>query len=206
MANASEAQSDSETADRQRQLQWMRQAQAGEPAGYGRLVTACQDRIYNTMLRMVGDAEEARELTQETFTRGLAGVKSFRGDSSPATWLFRIAMNLALSHLRQIQRRRVFSLDAGRIESPDQAAGLLGQMVHKGESPEQVLERRERREMTLAALGRVEPDQRAVLVLRDVEGMDYQRIAQLLNLPLGTLKSRLFRARLAMREELKEYL
>jgi RNA polymerase sigma-70 factor (ECF subfamily) len=192
-------------------MQWMHQAQQGDRAAYGRLVVAYQDRIHNGVLRMVGDPDEARELTQEALTRGLAKIDTFRGDAAPFTWLFRIAMNLALTQLRQDQRHRVFSLDqpatfGGRMGAEDQATALVERLAHQRESPPQEAERRERQSVTLAALGKLDPDYRAVLVLRDIEGLDYQQMAQLLELPLGTVKSRLFRARLALRDGLKAYL
>src|SRR5215469_12807495 len=86
-------------------------AQKGDRGAYGQVIVLYQDRLFNAVLRMVGDREEARELTQEAFTRGLMNLDSFRGDASPYTWLFRIAVNLAISQLRKVQRVRVFSLD-----------------------------------------------------------------------------------------------
>ena len=89
----------------------LQKAQAGDRGAYGQIVILYQDRLYNAVLRLVGEREEARDLTQEAFARGLEKIDSFRGDASPYTWLFRIAVNLAISQLRKIQRRRVFSLD-----------------------------------------------------------------------------------------------
>ncbi len=194
-----------------READWLRRAQKGDRASYGELVVAYQDRLYNAVLRIVGDHEEARELTQEAFTRGLMKLDSFRGDASPYTWLFRIAVNLAISQLRKVQRHRVFSLSSsngkGRHDTgDDQASNLMDRLAQdQAELPPQDLERRERSEQVLAALGRLDAEYRAVLVMRDVEGFDYQQMADVLDLPLGTLKSRLFRARLALRDELKAY-
>jgi RNA polymerase sigma-70 factor (ECF subfamily) len=194
----------------------LRKAQGGDRGAYGQLVLAYQDRLYNGLLRIVGDRDEARELTQEAFTRGLEKLESFRGEASPYTWLFRIGMNLALSQLRAVQRHRTFSLDRPGINGhgakappgrPDgnqtQAAGLVDRVTR---SPAEQLEQRERGEMVLAALGRLDADYRAVLVMRDIEDFDYQQMAQVLELPLGTLKSRLFRARLALRDEMRAYM
>jgi RNA polymerase sigma-70 factor (ECF subfamily) len=191
----------------------MLQAQKGDRGSYGQIVLLYQDRLYNAVLRLVGDREEARELTQEAFTRGLMKLDSFRGDASPYTWLFRIAVNLAISQLRKEQRVRVFSLDrpsgngSGRGDDESQAASLVDRVARdRGELPPQRAERRERDEAVLAALGRLDAEYRAVLVMRDIEGFDYQQMADILSLPLGTLKSRLFRARLALRDELRTYL
>lgn len=200
-----------------RELDLLRKAQHGDRASYGQLVVAYQDRLYNAILRLVGDADEARELSQEAFTRGLMKLSSFRGDASPYTWLFRIAVNLAISHLRKVQRHRVFSLDTpprngnGRHDD-DQASSLADRVSEGGLSggiavlPPDDLERKELHREVLAALGRLDAEYRAVLVMRDIEGFDYQQMAEVLDLPLGTLKSRLFRARLALRDELRAYL
>jgi RNA polymerase sigma-70 factor (ECF subfamily) len=197
-----------------RDAELLKKAQLGDRGAYGQIVVKYQDRLYNGVLRMVGDADEARELTQEAFTRGLMKIDSFRGDAQPYTWLFRIAVNLAISQLRKVQRRRVFSLDAvptgqpanGRHAPPDQASGLADRFQRAASStPAQQVENRERDQHVLAALGRLDAEYRAVLVMRDIEGFDYQQMADVLGLPLGTLKSRLFRARLALRDELKGY-
>src|SRR5580693_1899590 len=114
----------------------LQKAQRGDRAAYGQVVVLYQDRLYNAVLRMVGDRDEARELTQEAFTRGLMNLNSFRGDASPYTWLFRIAVNLAISQLRKVQRQRVFSLDASgkaarQRDGDDQASGLMDRVARE---------------------------------------------------------------------------
>jgi RNA polymerase sigma-70 factor (ECF subfamily) len=206
----------------------LQRAQQGDRGAYGQIVLLYQDRLYNAVLRLVGDREEARELTQEAFTRGLEKIETFRGDAGPYTWLFRIAVNLAISQLRKVQRTRTFSLDRpgprlaggsgsnGRYASgggggaEDQASGLIDRVARDGGgremNPAAQAEGRERDQAVLTALGRLDAEYRAVLVMRDIEGFDYQQMADVLGLPLGTLKSRLFRARLALRDELKAYM
>ena len=195
----------------------LQRAQAGDRGAYGQIVLMYQDRLFNAVLRLVGDYEEARELTQDAFTRGLEKLDTFRGDAAPYTWLCRIAVNLAISQLRKVQRQRTFSLDRpsmngngrrGGRDSDDQASGLIDRVAQdRAElSPPERAERREQDEAVLTALGRLDAEYRAVLVMRDIEGFDYQQMADVLGLPLGTLKSRLFRARLALRDELKAYM
>lgn len=231
-AEAASANAGSAEADRgpRPDLALLERAKAGDRPAYGQIVVLYQDRLYNAILRLVGDRDEAQELTQEAFTRGLMKLDSFRGDASPYTWLFRIAVNLAISQLRKVRRNRVFSLDRpgfgsgarggpgrtgsnGRYDADDsQASGLMDRMSHNGlgrdapDEPSRRAEHRERDQQVLAALGRLDAEYRAVLVMRDVEGFDYQQMADVLGLPLGTLKSRLFRARLALRDELRSYL
>jgi RNA polymerase sigma-70 factor, ECF subfamily len=197
-----------------------RRAKDGDRSAFGQIVRLHQDRLYNGLLRVVGDREEAMDLTQETFTRALVKLESFRGESQPYTWLFRIGLNLAISQLRKVQRHRTFSLDSpppgmaglnghpgGTVE--DQASSLKARIAadeQQAPSPPQQVEQRERAQQVLAALGRIDVEYRAVLIMRDVEGFDYQQMADVLELPLGTLKSRLFRARVALRDELKGYM
>ena len=202
------------------ELELLKKAQDGDRGAYGKLVAIYQDRLYNAILRIVGDHDEARELAQETFTRGLDKLDGFRGEASPYTWLFRIATNLAISRLRKVQRHRTFSLDrpsgdssgrggnggGGGGASDDQASALIGRMASNEGTPADEMLRRERSQQVLDALGRLDAEYRAVLVMRDIEGFDYQQMADVLGLPLGTLKSRLFRARLALRDELKAYM
>ncbi|HEY7088128.1 MAG TPA: sigma-70 family RNA polymerase sigma factor [Tepidisphaeraceae bacterium] len=197
-----------------REAELFRKAQSGDRGAFGQIVLLFQDRLYNAILRMVGDSDEARELTQETFTRALVKIDSFRGEAQPYTWLFRIAVNLSISQLRKVHRHRTFSLDHpvgqgngdGRY-SGDQASGLVDRLAEKrAEDPGDAALRREQNEQVVAALGRLDAEYRAVLVMRDIEGFDYQQMADVLSLPLGTLKSRLFRARLALRDELRGYL
>ncbi len=187
-----------------------RRAAAGDRTAFGQLVVLYQDRMYNAVLRLVGNRDEAAELTQEAFAKALANLDGFRGDAHPYTWLFRIAFNLTISRLRQARRRRVFSLDGAAGNNggrpADQASVLTARLNGTAADPADAVEGRERAEQVVAALGRVDPDHRAVLVMRDVDGLDYQQMADLLELPLGTLKSRLFRARIALRDELKTYM
>lgn len=197
-------------ANTERQADLLRKAQDGDRAAFGQIVVHFQDRVYNAILRIVGEPEEARELTQETFTKALMGLDSFRGEANPYTWLFRIGVNLAISQIRKVQRRRTFSLDApssnGRHDD-DQASSLVDRIAQtRQQGPDEALLQRERQEKVVEALGRLDAEYRAVLVMRDIEGFDYQQMADVLGLNLGTLKSRLFRARLALRDELKDYL
>src|SRR2546427_659197 len=145
-------------------VELLRRAQSGDRAAFGELVIHFQDRLFNAVLRLVGDPEEARELTQEAFTRALVKIETFRGDAAPYTWLFRIAVNLAISQLRKVQRRRVFSLDrpsgngAARGDE-DQASALIDRVAEsRGQDPAQAAENRERDEQVLAALGRLDAE------------------------------------------------
>lgn len=174
-------------------------AQQGDRAAFGQFVLATQDRLYNLLLRIVGDHEEAKELAQDAYLKSLQALPSFRGNAAPYTWLYRIAVNLAIARLRKVRRHRVFSLDGPGGHN-------LGRAEQSAEdSPAATILARERGRQVLAALGRLDSEYRAVLVMRDVDGLDYKDISEVLELPLGTVKSRIFRARLAFREELQRY-
>lgn len=112
-------------------LDCFRKAQSGDRAAYGRIVMTYQDRLYNALLRLVGNPDEARDLTQETFTRGLTKIDTFRGQSSPYTWLFRIGMNLALTQLRKTSRHRSFSLDPHNGDGLPSIDGQAATLMHR---------------------------------------------------------------------------
>lgn len=183
----------------------IRRALAGDRGAFADLALAWQDRIFNALRKMTGNEQDAADLTQETFLKALSSLASFRNESSAYTWLFRIAMNLAASRHRQLVRRK--TMQESQLRTPDgqEQPGVFERQPAVDERPERVSEKRERDQMVLAALGRLTEEQRKLLVLRDIEQMDYQQIAEMLDIPLGTLKSRLFRARLALREQLKGY-
>ena len=182
----------------------MRRAQAGDREALAQMVTAWQDRIYNTMRKMADDEHEAMDLTQEAFGRAIERLESFRGESAPFSWMYRIAMNVALGRLRQKKRRKTVS--ASCLDRDAQGDGVLERSPDSSLGPAQRAESRERSALVREAMQRLDEQQRALLVMRDVDGMDYQQIAELLEAPLGTIKSRIFRARLALRDELKDYM
>ena len=182
------------------------QARAGQRSAYGTVVRLYQHRLFNAVFRMVGNRDDAAEVTQEAFTRGLEKLNEFRGDSGPYTWLFRIAMNAAVSRIRRSSRRRTVSLDALDAREGDAGPGrgrFADNLPGPHESPADVAQASEAHRAVVAALDRLEPEYRALLVMRDLEGFDYRQMADVLGLPLGTLKSRLFRARMALRDLLE---
>lgn len=158
----------------------MMRASCGDRGAFTQIVQLCQDRLYNAIFRMVGDWDEAMELTQETFTRGLNRINQYTGDISPYAWLLRIGMGLCVAALRRSRKHRAFAGAADRADASHQAVA--------------------------EALGRLETDYRAVLVMRDIDALDYREMGQVLDLSSAALQSRLFRARLALRDEMREQL
>jgi RNA polymerase sigma-70 factor (ECF subfamily) len=166
---------------------------AGDTAAFGRLVGLYQDRLYNSLLRVVGSADDAGDIVQDAFVQAYVKLDTFRGSSAFYTWLYRIAFNLAMSHARR--ERKVVSLDG--MKDSWGSEPLDGQPT-----PEMNIERREQVEMVHAALAGLSVEYRTILVLREIDGCRYDQIAEILEMPVGTVRSRLFRARLALRDQL----
>jgi RNA polymerase sigma-70 factor (ECF subfamily) len=170
----------------------------GDTAAFGALVRRYQDRLYNTAYRLVDNAEDAHDVVQEAFLSAYQSLENFKGDAQFFTWLYRIAVNTAISLKRK--QRAVVSIDAGRngesaIEPPDPSE--LSRPGHALEQAEQ--ERRVRH-----VLSRLSPEHRAVLIMKDMEGQKYETMAEVLDVPIGTIRSRLHRARLELRELLEK--
>jgi len=178
----------------------VRQCLRGDPTAFEPLVVKYQDRIFNLCWRMCGDRQAAEDLTQETFLRAFEGLRQFKGHSSFFTWLYRIAVNLAVSYRRRERAHMKIAGDERWQDLPGQAKGLRDNAAQQ--RPDCLAEQHEVRQIVWQALQSLEEDHRTVLILRDMEGLDYAQIAKVLKVPVGTVKSRLFRARMAMRERL----
>lgn len=166
---------------------------AGDTAAFGRLVEQYQDRLYNSVLRVLGSAEDARDVVQEAFVQAYLKLETFRGSAAFYTWLYRIAFNLAMSHAR----RRCPTASLDHLKTSVGREPVDGQPI-----PEVHMVRRERVQLVHAALAALSAEYRQILVLRELEGCRYDQIAEILDLPVGTVRSRLFRAREQLREQL----
>jgi RNA polymerase sigma-70 factor (ECF subfamily) len=186
----------------------VRQSQAGDTMAMERLILRYQNRIYNVVLKMCGNADDAAELTQEAFVKVIESIEKFKGRSSFYTWLFRIAVNLTLNHCQRSVRRATRSLDAEEVESGGQSQQVLRDFLSDGSAsdPAALAQSRELCSLAMQALLKLDEPQRVVMVLRDIEGMDYAQIADVLNIELGTVRSRLSRARSHLREVLEAML
>jgi RNA polymerase sigma-70 factor (ECF subfamily) len=179
----------------------VKQCQRGDADAMGRLIIKYQDRLYNTILKICGNPDDAAELTQETFVKVLENIGSFRGESSFYTWLFRVGVNLALNFCGRRLRLGMRSLDAS---SGQQESSLASSLPDTREiDPAKVAQNQELVGHVLAALEKLDDNQRAIVVLRDIEGQNYEQIAHILQIEIGTVKSRLSRARTALRELLQ---
>lgn len=167
---------------------------AGDTDAYGTLVECYQDRLYHALWGILGSPEDARDVAQEALVQAYLKLNSFRAESRFYTWLYRIAMNLALSYQRR--KRPTMSMDQVREQTGSEP-------VDRQVGPEGMALRQEQIEQVWAALDRLPCQAREILVLRELEGCSYETIGEILELPVGTVRSRLFRARLQLREQLQ---
>lgn len=167
----------------------------GNTAAFGELVERYQDRLYNTLVHVTGSPEDARDIAQDAFVQVLLKLGNFQRQSAFYTWLYRIALNLAISGRRR--KRATASVDELRTQTGcEPAAG--------GDAPEEPAERAERAVQVRGALAAISEEFRTVAVLRDIEGYSYEEIATMLDVPVGTVRSRIHRARILLRERLQE--
>jgi RNA polymerase sigma-70 factor (ECF subfamily) len=175
---------------------------SGEMEAFSDLVSEYQPLVYSVTLRIVRDAEEARDVTQETFLRIYRHFHHFRGESSLKTWVCRIAVNQALNSERWWKRRRraeTRSLDEPLPLEEDERLSLGATLASPADSPEAEAIAHERQHQLERALGELKQDFRIAVALRDIEGMSYEEIASILEISVGTVKSRIARGRETLR-------
>lgn len=176
-------------------------ARTGDQDAFAALMDAQQGRIYNLTLRMTGVPEDAAELTQEAFFNAWQGLPKFQGESSFATWLYRLASNACIDFLRREKRRRNISMT---ISLDDEEGARQAELPDHRHSPEAEAEKREMMETVRSALDSLSEEHRQVLVMRELDGLSYAEIGAVLELEEGTVKSRIARGRLALRRVLSE--
>lgn len=183
--------------------QFLERLRRGESAAYERLVADHSGDVYALLFRLTSDGEEARDLTQETFLRAFQSISRFRGEASLKTWIYRIAINQARNRWRWWRRRKrdvTVSLDATDDQRERPLAATLPN--EQGLNPEQEALAREREAQLRGALLKLRSSYREAVILRDVEGFSYEEIAELLQISIGTVKSRISRGRLELRRQL----
>jgi RNA polymerase sigma-70 factor, ECF subfamily len=163
----------------------------GDPAAFEELVVTWQDRLYDFCVRLLADREEAHDVVQDIFVSAHQHVRHFREDSRLSTWLFRMARNHCLNRLKYLQRRGRGRSEAFDEQSEPRWAGL----VEGPPGPEAALQSARERARVQWAISRLEPEARMLVALRDLEGLSYEEIIEITELPEGTVKSRLHRAR-----------
>jgi RNA polymerase sigma-70 factor (ECF subfamily) len=163
------------------------------------------DKVFSLVYRMLGNRHEAEDVTQEVFVTVFKTIDGFRGEAKFSTWLLRIAANQSKNRIKYLARRPTegADLDEG---GPAQVASASAPVVQSQiEGPDALLEAAEMKSITQTAIGKLDEEHRLLVILRDVEELSYQEIGEITGLPEGTIKSRLHRARLAIKEELDQH-
>lgn len=176
---------------REQEAAIVRKVLGGDANAFETLVLEYEKNVYNIALRMTGNSEDAADMTQEAFIKAYNSLQSFRGDSKFSVWLYRIVSNVCLDFLRSKNRRPTVSLS---VEDDDGEDAQLD-VADESQSPELLLDRKLTRESVRRGLDSLPPDYRQILLLREIQGLSYDEIAQALSLEVGTVKSRIFRAR-----------
>ncbi len=169
----------------------------GRTAAFCELAARYQDRLYNTVYQVVDNAQDAEDVVQETFLSAYQSLNTFKGDAQFFTWLYRIAMNTAIS----LKRKQKATVSIGGVNGE---GAIDPQDASESNRPGHALERREEDSRIQKALKQLSPEHRAVLVLKDMEGQKYEAIAEILQVPIGTIRSRLHRARMELRTLLSQ--
>ncbi|MBI5488072.1 MAG: sigma-70 family RNA polymerase sigma factor [Deltaproteobacteria bacterium] len=173
----------------------------GDAAAYRELVREYEHRVFTIAFRMLGNRQEAEDVAQDVFVSLIRSIHSFRGESQFSTWLFRVAVNHVKNHVKYLRRRRQqlkVAWDAHEGWEPQAADDGHFPTVGRIDRPDQETSARELAAKALAALGELEEEFREALVLREIEGLSYDQIAEITGVPEGTVKSRIHRARAAL--------
>jgi len=176
------------------------QCRRGDSSAFSGLVDKYQDRLFNTCLRLCGNRSDAEDFAQEAFVKAFSSLDRFDGRASFYTWLFRIAVNLTISAHRKSRVKPVLSLQ-GRTSDGD-GDSMADRIQGRVAMPDERCVENERDQAVARALASLDEEHKTVVVLRDIESLGYAEIAEILDVPTGTVKSRLHRARLALREML----
>ncbi len=187
--------------------QLITRSQQGDISAFNQLVLHYQQIVYNTAFRLLGDYDTAADVTQETFISAFRAIHTYRGNSLFRIWLLRISTNLACDHWRRTQRHPSKSLDVLVDEEALHPPAFIATLVQTGpdSNPEENVLSQELQELIQRGLQELSLDQRTVLVLCDIEGLSYEEVAQATQTPLGTVRSRLSRARARLRLYLSQY-
>jgi len=174
---------------------YVRRLQRGETEAFEMLVRRHEKTIFNLVYRMLGDYDEAAEVSQEVFLSAYRAIGQFRGDANFSTWLYRISLNHTSTRRKTLIRRPQRNV---AIEDTEPVRDLQP-------GPAETMEKKEIRERVQRALNSLEPDDATVILLRDLQDIPYEEVARLLEIPVGTVKSRLHRARQALKSQLASY-
>lgn len=189
--------------DREIDQQLVERVQRGDKQAFGLLVSKYQRKLARLLSRMIRDAAEVEDVTQEAFIKAYRALPSFRGDSAFYTWLYRIGINTAKNYLVSQGRRAPTSTG---VDSDDAESMEDGDLLRHVDTPERLMMTRQIGETVNSAMDALPEELRTAIVLREIEGLSYEEIATVMDCPIGTVRSRIFRAREAISERLKPML
>ena len=188
------------------QQKLIKKLQARDTQAFELLIEEHQSRIFNLIFRMIGNHEEAEDLLQEVFITVFKKIDTFRGESSLSTWIYRIATNHCINRKKYLTRRKHYAKSAyGELTEKEQSESGSG-ITENLPRPDEMAEGKQMELLIQKAISTLDDEYRVVLVLRDVQNLSYDEIEQILEVPAGTVKSRLHRARMALKEKLIPYL
>lgn len=173
---------------------------AGDRNAFNELVAEYQSKVINIAYGMLSNEEDALDAAQDVFIKVFKSIDTFRGDSALSTWIFRITANICKDYLR----KRMRTVSTVSIDATDDDDNEIFSIHYSGDSPEQATIKGEMHENIRQAINSLNEESRAVLVLFDIEGFSYDKISEILKIPTGTVKSRLSRARIALRKKISE--
>ncbi len=186
----------------------LRRLRERDERAFKEMVEAYQDRVFNLLFRMIGAREEAEDLAQEVFVTVFKSIDQFRGESKLSTWLYRVAANHCKNRIKYLARRHDRATSALDDAAEREAAAQGGTPVGAGhiDTPDRALEGAEMERIVQKAIAELDEEQRLVVLLRDIEELAYEEICEITGLPEGTVKSRLHRARLALKDKLAKHM
>jgi len=175
-------------------------AKSGDIEAFEQLIISCEKKVFNIAYRMIGNYDDANELAQEVFIKAFRSIKNFKGDSLFSTWIYKITANVCLDELRKRKNKNIVSLDQD-IELND--GDVKRQISDNAPSPDMEVESKEIKTIVNESIQQLPDDYKSVIILRDIQGFSYDEISKIVNCPEGTVKSRLNRARQALKKILQ---
>jgi RNA polymerase sigma-70 factor, ECF subfamily len=182
------------------EINLLKKSKNGDIEAFEELIDGYQKKVFNIAFRMVGNYDDASELAQEVFIKIFKGIKSFKEESTFSTWVYKITTNVCLDELRKTRNNKSISLDE-ELKLDDGEVQI--QIVDHRPSPEIILEQKEIKKTVKKAIDNLSHEHRIVIILRELNGLNYGEIAKILKCPVGTVKSRINRARQELKEILK---
>ncbi len=188
----------------------VRRLKSGDERAFQELVQTYQNRVFGLVFRMIGNRQEAEDLAQDVFLTVYKAIGSYRGEGRFYTWLYRVASNTCKNRIKYLKGRhfntRVDVDDNTEAQMPSREGGALHSLQSQVPGPEAMIQGQRLQRAIQRELANLEEDHRLLIVLRDIEGLPYADIMRITGLPAGTVKSRLHRARVALKERMKSYL